>query len=56
MTITVDLTESDRYIVRVSIKSDKKTTLARGDNYVLVGKKIYYNKTKFIKSGSYGYE
>lgn len=47
---------SDRYIVRVSIKSGKKTTLAKGDNYVLAGKKIYYNKTKFIKSGSYGYE
>ena len=47
---------SERYIVRVSIKTGKKTTLAKGNNYVIAGKKIYYAKTKFIKVGDYGYD
>lgn len=43
-------------IVRVSIKSGKKTTLAKGCNYILAGNKIYYTKTKRVKSEYGGYD
>ena len=47
---------SNDSIVRVSIKTGKKTTLAKGCNFVLAGKKIYFTKTKRIKSEYYDYD
>ena len=47
---------SDEYIVRVSIKTGKKTKLARGRNFVFAGKKIYYTKTQHIKTGDVEYD
>ena len=47
---------SNNSIVRVSIKTGKKTVLAKGNNFVLTGKKIYYTKTKRVKSGDYEYD
>lgn len=47
---------SDDTIVRVSIKNGKKTTLAKGNNFVIAGKKIYYTKTKRVKSKYESYD
>lgn len=41
---------SNLSIVRVSIKNGKMKRLAKGCNFVLAGNKIYYTKTKRIKS------
>ena len=47
---------SDEYIVRVSIKTGKKTKLARGRNFVFAGKKIYYTKTQHVKTSDVEYD
>ncbi len=43
-------------IVRVSIKNGKKKKLAKGCNFVLAGKKIYFTKTKRVKDSYLGHD